>query len=196
MNNSTLKQKPILKKISEIISAIDPLDKIEEEHINDALKWIASTESIFRIKDDVPNKHLVSGAVLFDEDAQKTLLGNHKQAQLWLPTGGHVEIDEDPKEAASRECLEELGIEADFWTSAPIFLSSTITSSGQIPSHTDVSLWYILKGNHQTQYTFAEEEFNSIKWFTFDEILSLDKKTHPHMKRFIKKIRNMCLEKK
>ena len=189
MNKEFLKQKPILKKIFDIVSAIDPIDDIKEAHIKDALEWITTAESIFRIKKpDVPNKHLVSGLIVFDEAAKKILLTDHKQAQRWMPTGGHVEINEDPKEAARRECMEELGIEAEFWVDDPIFLTSTITA-GLTPGHTDVSLWYVLKGNHQAQYKFDTEEFHSIKWFTFDELLH--KQFDPHMRRFLKKLQHI-----
>ncbi|WP_198139660.1 NUDIX domain-containing protein [Candidatus Orientia mediorientalis] len=43
------------------------------------------------------------------------LLVDHKKALLWLPSGGHVEIAEDPKTTIERECLEELNVTADFW---------------------------------------------------------------------------------
>ena len=68
-----------------------------------------------------------------------------------------------------RECLEELGIEADFWCVDPIFLTSSMTI-GLTAGHTDVSLWYVLKGNHEHSYCFDESEFESVKWFAFDDI--------------------------
>ena len=39
---------------------------------------------------------------------------DHKKAELWLPSGGHVEIDEDPTDTVTRECMEELSVAADF----------------------------------------------------------------------------------
>ncbi len=48
------------------------------------------------------------------QQQQKLLLVDHKKAGLWLPSGGHVEIDEHPQTTVQREVREELGIEATF----------------------------------------------------------------------------------
>ena len=171
----------ILKTISEIT----PFDSLEQEHIQETKSWIESGASIFRIKKpDVPNKHLVSYFVLFDEKASKVLLVDHKKAQLWLPTGGHVEPDEDPKDAARRECFEELGTQAQFWKEEPLFLTSTKTV-GLTAGHTDVSLWYVLKGDSQETYLFDRDEFEEIRWF---DLKDLPATSDPHMQRFIKKL--------
>lgn len=125
---TVMQNKSATDDIYTIVSAIKPLDKLEEQHISETLAWIASGEQIFRIqKPDIPNKHLVSYFILLDEAASKILLVDHKKAQLWLPAGGHVEINEDPKTTVKRECLEELGVFADFWHEDPLFITSTKT---------------------------------------------------------------------
>src|SRR5262245_32167127 len=40
----------------------------------------------------------------------KVLLHWHKKAGIWLPPGGHIELDEDPNQAALREVKEEAGL--------------------------------------------------------------------------------------
>ncbi len=41
----------------------------------------------------------------------KVLLHLHQKTNLWLPPGGHVELDEDPNETAIREAKEECGLD-------------------------------------------------------------------------------------
>ncbi len=41
----------------------------------------------------------------------KIALHWHDKVKMWLPPGGHVDINEDPVQAAIRECKEEMGIE-------------------------------------------------------------------------------------
>lgn len=179
----------VLAEIIEIINEIQPFDALEAEHISDTIAWINSGDQVFRIqKPDIPNKHLVSYFLLLDESAKKVLLVDHKKAQLWLPSGGHVEIAEHPLETVKRECIEELGIEADFWHEKPVFLTSTLTSN-DCASHTDVSLWYVLKGNVNNIYNFDVNEFYDIQWFNFDEIPY--HKADPHIARFIQKLKKM-----
>lgn len=185
--NIALRSSSIRENIHHLISAIIPYDDVEQEHINDTCLWIESGAPIFRVqKPDVPNKHLVSYFVLFDEVYQKILLVDHKKALLWLPAGGHVEIDEDPKTTVSRECLEELNVTADFWEQDPLFLTSTLTV-GLTAGHTDVSLWYVLKGDSNKAYEFDKEEFNDVRWFQLDDIPR--DKSDPHMRRFIEKLK-------
>lgn len=187
MNNLALRHSPMREHIHHIISAIIPYDDVEQEHINDTCRWIESGAPIFRVqKPDVPNKHLVSYFVLFDDVHQKILLCDHKKALLWLPSGGHVEIDEDPKTTVERECLEELKVTADFLSPHPLFLTSTLTV-GITAGHTDVSLWYVLKGDSHKIYEFDKSEFNYVRWFHLDEIPY--SKSDPHMERFIQKLK-------
>jgi len=177
----------VVKEISQILDSIISCDHLEQMHLEETKAWVESGAPLFRIKKpDVPNKHLVSYFLLFDFDAQKVLLVDHKKAQLWLPTGGHVEVDEHPKQAVIRECKEELGVDAEFFYEHPIFLTSTETV-GLTAGHTDVSLWYVLKGDHRQKYHYDQEEFNAVQWFELDRIPF--GRSDPHMKRFIEKLK-------
>jgi 8-oxo-dGTP pyrophosphatase MutT (NUDIX family) len=41
----------------------------------------------------------------------KVLLRRHDKYGIWLSIGGHVELDEDPNQAAEREAKEEVGLD-------------------------------------------------------------------------------------
>ena len=177
------------EQLHNLIKSIKPFDAIERTQIDETLAWIESGASLFRIqKPNLPDKHLVSYFVLIDTSCNKILLVDHKSAKLWLPSGGHVEIDEDPKDTVRRECLEELNVEADFLIEDPIFLTTTLTNS-LIGQHTDVSLWYVLRGNSLATYQFDTSEFHDIRWYNFEEIPY--EKSDPNMKRFIEKLKSL-----
>ena len=145
-------------RVYKTLLTLIPFDDLEQNQIQETLKWIESGAPIFRLqKPDIPPQHLVSYFVLFDEKEQSILLVDHKKAQLWLPTGGHVEKDEDPRETVKRECFEELQIQADFWQVAPLFLTSTVTV-GLTAGHKDVSFWYVLKGSTREIYIYLIEK--------------------------------------
>ena len=166
------------------IQAIVPLDNLEIQHQTEVLTWIASGAELCRKeKPATPPKHLVSYFVLVDDE--HILLVNHKKAQLWLPTGGHVEVNEHPQTTVIREAKEELNITANFLFDYPLFLTSTQTV-GTTTRHTDVSLWYVLKSNKSEDFVFDKDEFESIHWFHRDAIPYT--KSDPHMKRFIEKL--------
>ena len=176
-------------KILQIISSIKPIDKLEEENINDTISWIESGEEIFRLqKPDIPPKHLVSYFVLIDKEKKKILLMDHINAGLWLPSGGHVESNEHPKATVQREIMEELNLLADFISDNPFFITQTVTVNIGA-GHTDVSLWYLLNGNSEKEISYDKSEFIGYKWFGCNEILETElSMLDPHMHRFVEKI--------
>lgn len=183
--------KDIRHKIQEKVRALQPLDSIESEHRDDVLQWIESGADLFRVqRPDIPPKHLVSYFVLIDPVQKSMLLVDHIKAQLWLPTGGHVELNEDPIETVRRETAEELRMKAAFLhnNDSPFFITVTETG-GLTPGHTDVSLWYLLKGSVHDFIDYDRTEFNDIEWFSFDEILQSDSVIFdPHLQRFTRKL--------
>lgn len=172
--------------IHRTVASMTSLDPLEEAHIRFVLEWIESGSELFRIeKPATPDTHLVSYFVIATAALDQVLLVDHKKAELWLPPGGHVEPNEDPKETVRREIREELGIEAEFLLEEPLLLTVTKTV-GNIAQHTDVSLWYLLKGDPSQALDFDPSEFHQIRWFGIDEIPF--EKSDPHMKRFIQKM--------
>ncbi len=166
------------------IEKIDPLDELERQTKQDILAWIDSGIELCRLeKPATPNKHLVSYFALVDDDY--LLLVDHINAQLWLPTGGHVEPDEHPQATALRELKEELSVEGEFLYQAPILVTSTPTV-GKTAGHIDVSLWYAIKGDRNKKYQFDQSEFYKIQWFHKDD-LPLER-ADPELHRFVAKL--------
>ena len=181
----------IRQHIRTLIMDIVPLDETETLHRKEALDWIDSTTALFRLKSpDVPPKHLVSYFVLYDEATNLIMLIDHVKARLWLPTGGHVEPDENPRTTITREAEEELKIDADFSTrfnDQPLFL--TVTTTRGFGTHIDVSLWYIIKGDSTQELDYDTREMNGYRWLSPVEILTTDiAELDPHMHRFVQKL--------
>lgn len=179
----------IRQEIHSTINSLSPYDEIEQKHISFTKHWLESGVEIFRTaKPATPDPHLVAYFLLIDSLTDQVLLVDHKKAGLWLPAGGHVEPNEHPRETVKREILEELGIKADFMMADPVFLTATKTV-GQSAGHTDISLWYILKGCSSVSYTFDPEEFVQICWFSSERIPY--NQSDPHMKRCIEKLNSL-----
>lgn len=174
--------------IREEVASIEPFDGLERTHIEDALAWIDSGSALCRVqKPATPPKHLVSYFVLVDDD--HVLLVDHKNAGLWLPSGGHVEPGEHPRDTVARELLEELGLELSEPAVSPLMLTCSQTV-GITAGHTDVSLWYVIDANRRVPLRFDANEFNSVQWFPFAEApLS---RSDPHLGRFLKKLALTC----
>ena len=84
-----------------------------------------------------------------------------------------------------RELAEELSLVADFIQPNPLFI--TVTRTLGYGDHTDVSLWYLLRGDSSRAIEFDRGEFHGVRWFGFDEIPF--ERSDPHIRRFVAKLR-------
>lgn len=176
--------RPIIRTL---VEQIQPFDTLETAHRATTLAWIDRGAPLFRTgKPATPPQHLVSYFVLLDVARRQLLLTDHKDAGLWLPSGGHVEPEEHPRATALREAQEELGIVADFVQPDPLFLTVTQTQ-GMSAGHTDVSLWYVLHGDVEMELVFDPGEFYGAKWFALDALPGTQ--VEPHLARFVAKLR-------
>jgi len=56
---------------------------------------------------------------IFVVTRDRVLLIHHRKLDKWLPLGGHIELDEDPEQAALREAKEESGFEVELMGERP-----------------------------------------------------------------------------
>lgn len=168
------------------ISSVVPFDDLEQVHVKDALAWVDSGSELFRVaKPATPPKHLVSYFAVVD--AEHILLVDHKDAGLWLPSGGHVEPGEHPRATVERELQEELGFASEHSIDAPLMVTCT-TTVGVSAGHTDVSLWYVVQRDSGRSLKIDQNEFESARWFRFAEIPV--GRCDPNLGRFVAKLRS------
>jgi 8-oxo-dGTP diphosphatase len=128
--------------------------------------------------------------VLVDASARSCLLVDHRLAERWLPTGGHVEPGEDPAATVARECREEVGFTAPLLglSSQPLFVTQRVTG-GLDPGHVDVSLWYVCDADTSRPVEFDPREFRAARWFQLDELATADAASFdPNLSRFVVKL--------
>jgi 8-oxo-dGTP diphosphatase len=170
--------------IRQEIANVTPVDVTEATHIADALAWIDSGAELCRLaKPATPPKHLVAYFAVVDDG--HILLVDHKNAQLWLPPGGHVEPHEHPRNTVVREMQEELGFAPAHEIQAPLMVTCS-TTVGLTAGHVDVSLWYVVHAQRGQKIRFDETEFNAVKWFEFGQVPL--HRSDPHLGRFIAKL--------
>ena len=109
---------------------------------------------------------------IFVVRADEVLLIHHRKLGVWLPLGGHVELDEDPEIAALREAREESGLEIELLGArppvseegtraliAPRFLDIHRIS----PTHEHIGMIYFARPL-SGETTLAPREHHAIRW--------------------------------
>lgn len=141
-------------------------------------------------------KHFTATAFIVDSQ-NRTLLLWHKRLQRWMPPGGHVDADETPEETAARECKEETGLDVaivgdvqeDLFANNPdegymlkkpiALLLENIPASEERgePAHQHMDFLYLARLlNESQELTLLEEEGADVRWFSREEIATLDER--------------------
>jgi 8-oxo-dGTP pyrophosphatase MutT (NUDIX family) len=173
-----------------VVAGLPRTDALGEEHRTRALAWLRSTDDVYRReRPRTPDPHLVAYVLVVDRARRSVLLADHRLAGLWLPTGGHVEPEEDPATTAVRELREELGVDLPpdpVTGGAPWFLTVTTTTGGAATRHDDVSLWYAFAADRGTPFVPDEREFRAARWWTLAELGEADPAAfEPHLARAV-----------
>jgi len=113
----------------------------------------------------------------------KVLLRKHDKYKIWLSVGGHIELNEDPNEAAIREIKEEVGLEIVLDDNLqgfrekdetielipPYFLNRNRISD----THEHITMVYFAKSNSgKIAENIEREKSKECRWFTKEELLA------------------------
>lgn len=111
----------------------------------------------------------------------KVLLRKHDKYGIWLSVGGHIELNEDPNEAALREVKEEVGLDVKLVGSPPHYRETLERYKELIPPkflnrhyinnhHEHVTLTYFAVSETDGIKSSEEEKSQEWKWFTLEEL--------------------------
>ena len=111
----------------------------------------------------------------------KVLLRKHDKYRIWLSVGGHIELGEDPNEAALREVKEEVGLDIQLYHEGQHLLIKQEDYRELIPpqfmnrhrikdSHEHVTLVYFARSNTDRLVLSEKEKSDECKWFTQNEL--------------------------
>lgn len=128
---------------------------------------------------------------IFIVQDRKVLFIFHKQLNKWLPIGGHIELDENPEQAALREAREESGLEVELVGDRPPLKSEPGFVPLLNPAYMDIHLikephWHIgmvyfakVKSGNVTLNT---EEHHDIRWMSERDLEDMQWNLHENLK--------------
>ena len=110
----------------------------------------------------------------------RVLLRKHDKYKIWLPPGGHIELDEDPNQCAVREVKEEVGLEVvlksfghpvgHFIESTDLIPPSFLHRHRVSDTHEHISFIYFASSTNDQIQQGATEFSEEIRWFTKEEL--------------------------
>ena len=118
---------------------------------------------------------------IFVVQQSKVLLIHHRNLDKWLPLGGHIELHEDPEEAALREAKEESGLEIEILGERPptsgdgtrALITPRFLDIHRITdAHQHIGMIYWARPKNGT-VSLAPEEHHDIRWCSVEELDAL-----------------------
>ena len=112
----------------------------------------------------------------------KILLIHHRKLDKWLPLGGHIELDEDPEQAALREAKEESGLDVELLGERPpttshgtrALIAPRFLDIHRInATHEHIGLIYWARPKSSSSIKLATEEHHDIRWCGVDDLEKL-----------------------
>ncbi|MBI3879782.1 MAG: NUDIX domain-containing protein [Verrucomicrobia bacterium] len=128
----------------------------------------------------------------------RVLLIHHRKLDKWLPLGGHIELDEEPEQAALREAKEESGLDVELLGERPpttepgtrALIAPRFLDIHRInPTHEHIGMIYFARPRGG-DVTLATEEHHDIRWCRAADLETL----HPPMSNAVKWYCRQALE--
>ena len=125
----------------------------------------------------------------------RVLIRLHEKYGIWIAVGGHIELDEDPNEAAVREVKEEVGLDVILYKKPDTVLVEDDRYKELIPPtflnihkindhHNHISCIYFAKSN--TIDVIPENPDDKWTWLTLEEVEKNEIGMDPNMQRYAK----------
>src|SRR3984885_7123826 len=111
------------------------------------------------------------------------LLIHHRKLNKWLPLGGHIELDEDPEQAALREAKEESGLDVELLGERPpttspgtrALIGPRFLDIHRISdTHEHIGMIYWARPKATANVILATAEHHDIRWSSIGDLDTLN----------------------
>lgn len=119
-------------------------------------------------------------AEVFIVHKDKVLLRMHDKFKIWLSVGGHIELDENPVQAAIREVKEEVGLDIKIAGEIPKFdddnydylITPKYLGKHKVNDNHEhiVFVYFATTDNDEIKDPHSDHERAETKWFTKEEL--------------------------
>ena len=185
------------KEMEKSIKAYMPANQQEMQDKEIMLKYLTSGEDCFTRENQMA--HFTASIWTVNKARTKTLMVYHNLYDSWSWIGGHADGNEDLSAVALRELQEETGIRNASLVNRDIFSLETLAVSGHIkkgkyvPSHLHLNVTYLAEADENETLTVNEAENSAVKWWTFEEALTVSKEPW-FVEHIYKKLIKKCCE--
>lgn len=124
------------------------------------------------------NKEFCASIFVINPENRKILLVKHRDFKKWVQPGGHLEYNETPEEAATREVFEETNIKVkllgDRFPREDDFIRPLGIQCNRKEGYMQIDILYYGVPIGNTEPVVDDEETISARWFSREELDELN----------------------
>ena len=153
------------------LNSYHPTDSVEREFVGRFVTLLKHPDAFQR--SHLPG-HITGSAWITDGMGKEVLLTHHAKLNRWLQPGGHADGDEDVVRVATREAVEETGLDGISPVDGKIFDIDihTIPRRGDMPEHLHYDIRYLFTAD-RNQPLVVTEESHALSWVKLEDLSSM-----------------------
>ena len=156
----------------EALGVYETSDSTEAEMLRRTKEFVSSNAQCF--ERTLSTGHITGSAWIVSADRRHALLTHHRKLDMWVQLGGHSDGDPDTCSVATREALEESGLQSIVLISPDIFDVDVhrIPERGAEPAHFHYDIRYLFQAAHDEPFVVSEESL-ALAWVEMESLVEL-----------------------
>lgn len=128
--------------------------------------------------------HMTASSWIINHNATKVLMNYHKLYQSWSWCGGHCDGNQNLRQVAIKEGLEETGLQHLELFHVPMFSIDVLPVYGHqkhnhyVSAHLHLNITYLCQADENAILQIKEDENSSLRWIPVDQLTDYVKEDH------------------
>ena len=159
------------------ISNYKPFNEQEVQDKKVALDYISTFPNILTRENEFA--HMTASSWIVNRDRTKVLMIYHNIYKSWAWTGGHADGEENMRDVAIREAMEETGIKNVKPIQEGIFSLELLCVNGHVKrgkyvsSHIHINVTYLLEADDSETLAIKEDENSGVRWIAIEDAVEI-----------------------
>lgn len=154
-----------------------PFNEQEEQDKKVALDYINMFPNILTRENEFA--HMTASSWIVNRERTKVLMIYHNIYKSWAWTGGHADGEDNMRNVAIREAMEETGIKTVKPIQDSIFSLELLCVNGHVKrgkyvsSHIHINVTYLLEADESEELAMKEDENSGVRWIDIEDAIDL-----------------------
>lgn len=155
----------------------NPFNEQEEQDKKVALDYITTFPNILTRENEFA--HMTASSWIVNKDRTKVLMIYHNIYESWAWTGGHADGEENMRDVAIREAMEETGIKnvkpilEDIFSLELLCVNGHVKRGKYVSSHIHINVTYLLEADESETLAIKADENSGVRWVAIDDAVQI-----------------------